>query len=58
MPAKRSSSGVSELTWLTTSSKSSVGQTSVWSSRGIANQKPSGSICVACASSAWSRTPK
>ena len=43
---------------LRTSSKSSVGQTSCWSSSGIANQAPSGSIWVACASSAWSRTPK
>ena len=41
-----------------TSSKSSVGATCSWISRGMANQKPSGSIWVAWASSAWSRTPK
>ena len=58
MPANRSSSGVGVSTWLATSSKSSVGQTSSWISRGMANQKPSGSIWVAWASSAWSRTPK
>ena len=58
MPANRSSSGTGLSTYDVTSSKSSVGHTSAWSSRGIANQNPSGSICVACASSAWSRTPK
>src|SRR5690606_29971442 len=58
MPANRSSSGSVVSTSECTSSYSSVGQSSRSSSTGTANQRESGSICVACAFSASSRTLK